>query len=198
MRFEAIQIGRYGRLAEIRTPEDGLPPIVVVLGPNEGGESTFFSFLTTLLYGFSPATREAHPYTPWSGEDAEGRAQLRLDDGTAVEIHRRLLSTGWGRMSVSDRTEDIRNQPLPAVSHVPRPVFNQVYALTLAELAGLEGESWDLIQDRLVGAMGSSDLVAARRHRPRPGHRLRESHARVRRHHRNGLHRLRPVSRPVR
>ena len=45
---------------------------------------------------------------------------------------------------------------------MPRPVFNQVYALTLAELAGLAGESWDLIQDRLVGAMGSSDLVAAR------------------------------------
>lgn len=161
MRFDGIQIGRYGRLAEVRT-DGGLPSIVVVQGPNEGGKSTFFSFLTTLLYGFSPATRDAHPYAPWSGEDAEGRAQLRLDDGTSIDIHRRLLSNGWGRMVVGERTEDIRNQPLPAVGHVPRPVFHQVYALTLAELAGLEGESWELIQDRLVGAMGSSDLVAAR------------------------------------
>jgi len=162
VRFDNIQIARYGRLTDVRTPEEGLPPIVVVLGPNEGGKSTFFSFLTTLLYGFAPATRESHPYSPWSGEDAEGRAQLRLDDGTVLDIHRRLLSNGWGRMVVADRTEDLRNQPLPAVEHVPRPVFNQVYALTLAELAGLAGESWDLIQDRLVGAMGSSDLVAAR------------------------------------
>ena len=162
MRFENIQIARYGRLTDVRTPEEGLPPIVIVLGPNEGGKSTFFSFLTTLLYGFSPATRDAHPYSPWSGEDAEGRAQLRLDDGTVIDIHRRLLSNGWGRMVVADRTEDVRNQPLPAVEHVPRAVFNQVYALTLTELAGLAGESWDLIQDRLVGAMGSSDLVAAR------------------------------------
>ena len=162
MRFEGIQISRYGRLAEVRTPEGRLPSIVVVLGPNEGGKSTFFSFLTTLLYGFSPATRESHPYAPWSGDDAEGRAQIRLDDGTPVDIHRRLLSNGWGRMVVGDRTEDIRNQALPAVSHVPRAVFHQVYALTLAELAGLAGESWELIQDRLVGAMGSTDLVAAR------------------------------------
>ncbi|MGI9626110.1 MAG: AAA family ATPase, partial [Longimicrobiales bacterium] len=162
MRFEGIQISRYGQLTEVRTPKDPLPSIVIVLGPNEGGKSTFFSFLTTLMYGFTPATREAHPYAPWSGDDAEGRAQLKLDDGTSIEIHRRLLSNGWGRLTVADRTEDIRNQPLSAAGHVPRPVFNQVYALTLSELAGLEGESWDLIQDRLVGAMGSSDLIAAR------------------------------------
>ena len=162
MRFESIHISRYGRLEELKTPDRGLPPIVIILGPNEGGKSTFFSFLTTLLYGFAPATRDSHPYAPWNGEDAEGRARIRLDDGSTVDIHRRLLSTGWGRLRTRDRIEDIRNLALPMVSHVPRPVFHQVFALTLAELAGLEGESWDLIQDRLVGAMGASDLVPAR------------------------------------
>ena len=93
MRFESIHVARYGCLEDLRTP-DPLPSIVVVLGPNESGKSTFFSFLTNLLYGFRPATRDGHPYTPWSGGDPEGSARIRLDDGTAVDLERRLASPG--------------------------------------------------------------------------------------------------------
>ena len=65
MRFESVHIDRYGCLADLSTGEEPLPSIVVVLGPNESGKSTFFSFLTTLLFGFHPANRAAnHPYTP--------------------------------------------------------------------------------------------------------------------------------------
>ena len=162
MRFESIHVSRYGCLADLTTGEGALPPIVLVLGPNESGKSTFFSFLTTVLYGFHPATRSRHPYTPWSGGDADGRALIRLDDGTTQEVHRRLQSTGWGRLKTDRGAENIRNQPLPAVGHVTGAVFRQVYALTLTELASLEGESWELVQDRLVGAMGVPDLRPAR------------------------------------
>jgi DNA repair exonuclease SbcCD ATPase subunit len=48
------------------------------------------------------------------------------------------------------------------VEHVPRPVFRQVFAVTLADLAGLDDETWARIQDRIVGSMGSSDLRPAR------------------------------------
>ena len=161
MKFESIHVARYGCLDGLATP-DPLPSIVVVLGPNESGKSTFFSFLTNLLYGFRPATRDNHPYTPWSGGDPEGQARIRLDDGDVVEIHRRLTSSGRGNVSVDGRREDIRNRPLGAVTHVNRGIFRHVYALTLAELASLEGESWNIVQDRLVAALGMKGLTPAR------------------------------------
>ncbi len=161
MRFESVHVARYGCLAGLATP-DPLPSIVVVLGPNESGKSTFFSFLTNLLYGFRPAARDSHPYTPWSGGDPEGQARIRLDDGDVVEVYRRLTSSGRGSASVNGRREDIRNRPLGAVTHVNRGIFRHVYALTLAELASLEGESWNIVQDRLVAALGMKGLTPAR------------------------------------
>lgn len=161
MRFESIQVARYGCLADLRTP-DPLPSIVVVLGPNESGKSTFFSFLTNLLYGFRPATRDGHPYTPWSGGDPEGSARIRLGDGTVLELERRLASAGRGRLTSDGVTEDIRNRPLAAADHVNRGIFRHVFALTLSELAGLEGESWNIVQDRLVAALGMRGLKPAR------------------------------------
>ncbi len=161
MKFESIHVNRYGCLEDLATP-DPLPSIVVVLGPNESGKSTFFSFLTDLLYGFRPATRENHPYAPWSGGDPEGRASIRLDDGTTLEIRRRLTSSGRGSLSMDGRTEEIRNRPLAFVEHVNRSIFRHVYALTLAELASLEGQSWNIVQDRLVAALGMEGLRPAR------------------------------------
>ena len=162
MRFESVRVVRYGCLAELSTGDDPLPSIVVVMGPNESGKSTFFDFLSTLLYGFRPATRARHPYAPWAGGDPEGRAVLRLDDGTTQRVRRRLLSSGRCTLTVAGQTENIGNRPVPAAGHVARVVFRQVYALTLSELAGLERESWELVQDRLVGAMAAPDLRTAR------------------------------------
>ena len=162
MRFESIQIARYGCLADLATGSSALPAIVVVLGPNESGKSTLFDFLTTALYGFRPATRDRHPFTPWDGGDPEGWARLRMDDDTVQEIHRRLLSSGRARLTVGGQEEGIGNRPVPGAEHVRRVVFRQVYALTLSELAGLQRESWELVQDRLVGAMAAPDLRPAR------------------------------------
>ncbi len=163
MRIESVQIARYGCLENLETPAP-LPPVVVVLGPNESGKSTFFSFLTDLLYGFRPATRERHPRTPWSGSgDPEGSARIRLEEGAVIELHRRLGASGRGTVSDGERTEELRNRPFPAVGHVSRGIFRQVYALTLRELASLEGESWELVQDRLVAALGMKGLKPPRK-----------------------------------
>ena len=168
MRFETVHIRRFGCLEDVRigTPETALPSIVAILGPNESGKSTFFSFLTALLYGFYPAKRATNPYTPWRGEDPpEGSARIRLDGGEVQEIHRRLMAAPWGRLLTRGRKQDVANQTLPCVAalgSVPKGVFEQAYALTLTELSGLEGKSWDLVQDRLVGSMGT-DLKPASR-----------------------------------
>ena len=162
MRFERIVVEGFGRLSGLDTGESPLPGLVGVHGPNEAGKTSLFHFLTAILYGFYPASREGNPYTPWSGDDIEGRAVLRLSDGQEWRIHRRLLSSPWGELSRNGTVEKLRNRELPCTEHVSLGLFRQVYALTLADLAGLEGESWTAVQDRLVGAMGATDLAPAR------------------------------------
>lgn len=162
MRFRRIQVERFGCLSEVDTGSSPLPSLVVVQGPNEAGKTSLFRFLTALLYGFYPASRDRNPYTPWSGGEIEGRAVLILEDGTEWTVHRRLLSSGWGRLSRNGRVEDIRNRTLPCADHVSLDLFQEVYALTLADLATLHGESWSQVQDRLVGALGATDLHSAR------------------------------------
>ncbi|HSM05214.1 MAG TPA: AAA family ATPase [Longimicrobiales bacterium] len=162
MRIVRIEASAFGRLRELDTGPDPLPGLVVVQGRNEAGKSTFAELLSVLLYGFYPAGRETFLYTPWDGTPAQGTGHLVLEDGTRAEIRRRLLSTPQGTLTVGSREEEIRNATVPWAEHVPRPVFRHVFALTLAEIAGLEGPGWEAVQDRLLGTMGASDLRSAR------------------------------------
>lgn len=161
MRIERIRIDAFGPLTGLDTGPTSLGPLVIVLGPNEAGKSTLFSFLTTALYGFQPASRERNPHVPWGSVEAGGTIWIRLEDG-CVEVERRLRSAPSGKLTMDGRTRELRNQPLPWVEHVPRAVFRQVFAVTLADLAGLDEETWARIQDRVLGSMGADDLRSAR------------------------------------
>ena len=162
MRIERISVDGFGRLADFDTGTEPLGQLVVVLGPNEAGKSTLFSFLTTALYGFSPASRDTNPHVPWGTTEAGGRIHIRSVDEDCLVVERRLRSTPTGKLTHGEHRLDLRNQPLEAVRHVPRTVFRQVFAVTLAELAGLDDETWSRIQDRVLGSMGASDLASAR------------------------------------
>ena len=63
MRFESLKIGRFGTLRDLDSGAESLPNLVAVLGPNEAGKSTLFRALTSILYGFSPAQKDRHPYS---------------------------------------------------------------------------------------------------------------------------------------
>ncbi len=141
---------------------------MVLLGDNESGKSTFFSFLNCLLYGFHPATRKLHPYAPSDDEEPfGGSARIALDDGGGSWTVRRLLSATGAPKGVAEGPDaapaELRNRPLSWASHVPRRVYRQVYALTLQEMARLEGEEWMEVQDRLVQGMGAVDLRSPRK-----------------------------------
>lgn len=163
MRIERVQCGAFGSLSDFDTGSEALPGLVVVVGPNEAGKSTFFEVLVSLLYGFRPASRDTHPYAPRAGGDIDIGACLTLDEGKAWHVHRRLLTAPQGHLVRDGEREDLKNRPLPTITHVDRRVFSHVYALTLAELAALETETWNEIQDRLIGAMGARDLVPLRK-----------------------------------
>jgi uncharacterized protein YhaN len=162
VKIERLDIDAFGKLSAFDGKDGPLPSLVVVLGPNEAGKSTVFEFLTTMLYGFSPASRELNPFVPWGGDEARGSLGLRLHDGRTATVTRRLRSQPAAQLEIDGDTTDLRNHPLPWVEHVPRTVFRQVFAVTLGELASLDEETWGRIQDRVVGSMGASDLKAVR------------------------------------
>lgn len=162
MRIERICVDGFGRLRDLDTGTESLGNLVVVLGPNEAGKSTLFSFLTTSLYGFSPASRDTNPHVPWGSSEAGGRIHVSTSDEASLVVERRLRSSPAGTLMRGEGRLDLRNQPLDLVHHVPRTVFRQVFAVTLAELAGLDDETWSRIQDRILGSMGASDLASAR------------------------------------
>lgn len=160
MRIEQFRVDGFGRLAGLEV--ESLGSLVAVVGPNEAGKSTLFHFLTTALYGFKPASRDKNPHVPWSSDEAGGSVLIRLSDGRCAEVERRLRSSPRGVLRIGSEESDLRNQPVPWVNHVPHPVFRQVFAITLAELAGLDSNTWLSIQDRVLGSMGASDLRGAR------------------------------------
>jgi uncharacterized protein YhaN len=162
VRIERLQVDAFGKLEGFDSGTSPLGPLVVVLGPNEAGKSTLFTFLTTALYGFQPASRERNPHVPWTSDEAAGEIRLRLAEEGCVAVSRRLRSSPTGKLTIGDVTRELRNQPLPWVEHIPRTVFRQVFAITLSELAGLDEDTWARIQDRVLGAMGTTDLRPAR------------------------------------
>ena len=162
MKIERIHVESFGPLTGFDTGSQALGPLVVVLGPNEAGKSTLFNFLTTALYGFQPASRDRNPHVPWGSDEAGGRIQLKLGEDSYVDVERRLRSSPMGTLTQGGKSRELRNQPLPWVEHVPRTVFRQVFAITLADLAGLDEETWARIQDRVLGSMGATDLRPAR------------------------------------
>ena len=134
----------------------------MVVGPNESGKTTFFHLLHSIIFGLYPASKDQHPYTPWSGRDLDVEAEIRLDDGEEWTIQRKLAGSPTARLTRNESVENLRNQTLACARHVTRDVFRQVFALTLTEVASLESHAWSEIQDRLIGGMGARDLVPAR------------------------------------
>lgn len=135
--------------------EDLNHPIVVVKGNNEAGKSTFFEFLKTMFFGFSPANREGHPYTPWSGEGIlQGSVSYVLDSGQSQTVSRSLRSRPAGAIVEDGDSRDLGNKGLPQCGHLGRDLYEAVFALTLSEMAAIAEKPWEEIQERLLGTMG--------------------------------------------
>jgi uncharacterized protein YhaN len=162
VRLLRIRVRHFGPLRELDSGDEELPGLVAVLGPNEAGKSSLHQAMVSLLYGFYPATRDAHELAPWSGESPELTGWIRTREEASVQVHRRLLSRPDGTLTRGETLHELRNHELPFVRHVTQKVFEQVYAITLSDLAGLDDEGWGAVQDRLVVGMGSSDLRSPR------------------------------------
>ena len=162
MKLHRIRARAFGRFEDFDSGSTPLADLNVVVGPNESGKTTFFHLLHSIIFGLYPASRDQHPYTPWSGRDLDVEAEIRLESGEEWAIHRKLAGSPTARLTRNENVENLHNQTLACARHVTRDVFRQVFALTLTEVASLESHAWSEIQDRLIGGMGARDLIPAR------------------------------------
>ena len=162
MRIKTLGLKSFGPIKDLELTDVDRQP-VVIWAKNEGGKSTLKNALETLLFGFSPASRDKHPYTCWQGGDMELWADIILDDGTEINVHRKLLSTSRGVVTGPgiDR-EDLRNRPLAMVEYISRDMFKGVYSLALEDMQLFKGQTWDGVQDRLLCNLGAEFLKAPR------------------------------------
>jgi len=154
VRIDSWQIEAFGPLADWEETDLARHDLFIVLGANESGKSTLFEFLTSVLFGFSPARAQDHPYKPWSGKFPAGALEVVLADDRCAHIARRLTSRAEGRLSIDGIEDDLANRPVPWVGQLSRAVFKNVHALTQDEAFGLDQRAWQAVQDRVLG--GSS------------------------------------------
>ena len=163
MRIQSCHIGAFGPFLDV--PIDDLDhPVIVLHGENEAGKTSFFHFLQSMLYGIYPVDAARHPYAPHGGQPIEGSFTLKANGEPPAIVSRRLRSSPQGTLRVvgSDDATDLRNRTVPAAQHVPRSVFESVYALRLQDLVELEGTAWDEVQDRLLGSLSVDHIRSAR------------------------------------
>jgi uncharacterized protein YhaN len=170
MRFRRLRARGFGALRE-RVFELA-PELTLLFGPNESGKSTFRAALETVLYGFDPGGREAHPLAHWdggAGGELELEAELDRDAGGRQRVLREMQARGRLRLAEGDASFEgprLGNQPLDCVSGIPREVFRSVYSLELAQLAALEPGAQSHVDDLLLpqaaalGLRPVADLLA--------------------------------------
>ncbi|MFH1679966.1 MAG: AAA family ATPase [Candidatus Eisenbacteria bacterium] len=159
MIIRSIRVQSYGMLRD-RVFEE-LARFVVVHGPNEAGKSTLRRFIQDLLFGYSPASLEGHPYAPRDESKMGGEIGIGYASGEEAVLRRRLLSSAVGALRLGERRSKIANQPVDGVDAITRSIYESIYSLDREDLEFPEA-TWGEVKDRIIGTGGVKGLRTAR------------------------------------
>jgi uncharacterized protein YhaN len=157
MKIREIGTKAFGRLRDFKSGQLD-SDIIVICGRNEAGKSTLFNLICTLLYGFSPASRDKNPYFPWQGGGpmgCEGRLQTKTDE---MQVFRTMGGSISGNIVIGDKSSSINNRPLEETEGISRDIFSELYALTQDKLSIPDSVIWQKLQDQLLGGQFTSFL----------------------------------------
>lgn len=159
MKIREIGAKAFGRLENFKSGQLD-SDMVVVYGRNEAGKSTVFNLICTLLYGFSPATYDKNPYSPWKGGpiSCEGRIQVKTGE---KEVFRSMGGSISGSVVMDGKSIPINNRPLEETGNISRDMFLELYALTQDKLSIPNSAIWRKLQDQLLGGQFASFLNPA-------------------------------------
>ncbi len=157
MKINKINYKTYGKLKDQNISlSEG---INVIYGENEAGKSTIFDSIKTLIYGFTPANRDQHPYTNWETNDISFSAEIETQQGIQW-VDRQLKSAPKLTLSEKEGTQvDVkRNDALIESQSISEKLYDSIFHLTSEDLLELENDSWDHIQDKLISNFGMDYL----------------------------------------
>ena len=160
MRIKKCNITAYGQFKK-RSFENLNHPIVVVQGKNETGKSTFFHFMRSMLYGFSPDQAVVNKYAPLDGDPMEGDIVFTNSHSEEMVVSRKLDAVPTGYL-LNGTKDDLGNKTIPIIDHISRPVFESVYTLGLYDMIEFSRQAWDTIQDRLLGSLNVGHIRSAK------------------------------------
>lgn len=157
MKINKLTYKAYGKLENFEMELH--PEITVVFGNNEAGKSTIFNSISTLFYGFRPASREKHPYSHWYRNEINYSGIIQ-NDAELFLVERRLMS--MPKLSImalaSKSTRNLRNESLSFLPNVSENLYDAVFHLTADDLNRADKDSWDQIQEKLIFNYGTNYL----------------------------------------
>ena len=135
------------------------PGLNIIIGENEAGKSTIFTSIKTFLFGFTPATREKHPYVSWDTGELDFSVEFEVESQKFI-LNRRLTSSPKATLTnLSSKTvNNFRNEPLSFVKNISEILYGSVFHITAESLSQLESETWESIQERLIFNYGTDYL----------------------------------------
>ena len=147
MRIDEIAVDGFGLLRDRRL--EPAPGLTLIRGENEAGKSTLLAFIRAILFGFE--TR-AHPAL--AGGRRGGWLTVTAGDGRHLRVERYGQTGGNGQLRILDPDgDDLGAEMLARVMlGVERPVYNNVFAFGLAELAQFANLTGAEIAARIYGA----------------------------------------------
>jgi uncharacterized protein YhaN len=161
MKIKEIRLKNFGKYKDSDRPLVFKEGVNVVYGLNEAGKSTLFNGLMTLLYGYKPANREAHPYLGWGENKMEVAGSFEDGDGEFY-IERKLMSSVTGKLIRDHQEQKINNKPLDVLQSISRPTYESIYALSLHDVVQMEDKPWSEVEDRLILNYGMESVLSPR------------------------------------
>ncbi len=166
MRLNRLDLLRYGRFDNqelmFRRPDEGVPDVSIVYGPNEAGKSTAFTAFLELLFGMK---KRDHPYA-----FRFGRANLLV--GAELELPNQGDIVLRRSSKTKESLTDLKGNPFPeatltsALHGMTQQTYQERFSLNDAELrdggkkiAGAEGDLGKLLHAGLSGITGMSGAL---------------------------------------
>lgn len=128
--------------------------INVIYGPNEFGKTTLLAFIRRVLFGF-PSLRSpsVNPYPALSGGAYGGKLICELNNNKIIVIHR-TKGTHGGSVTIQMDSRELGGQEEldGLLDHITKTFYENVYAISLAELQKVESLDAEEVKSRIYGA----------------------------------------------
>jgi len=159
-----LDVENFGPFAD--KPFKVSPHITVILGPNEAGKSAIRAFIRMVLFGFvkkNSPKYNFYNYPPVIGGLESGSISIQTVSSKSYSVHRKRKSQASPNGPVTITGDESGDEQLLGrlIGNISEDVYQNIFSISLEELAKLETSTGGEISDRIYSAglgLGSISL----------------------------------------